>query len=451
MTSTFVPLPTLTCITTFAALFMAQAEMRAAETAPSVQPEATLSWQQLTSERVRILSQVQWTPVADTMPIRGGGYFKTGKKYTGVPYSSVRAEGRYIGFDISLRTFLAAVENPHSVLYTQTLAGKVDNAAAVYGAVCSSYTSYGLACGMWEVSRRYGPEFSDGIKKVEPQTASAARVGDVIYTPPSKESGGSHVEMVTGLTQDAQGQVVSVRVEESYPPTTITKDRSADNFNAHLSSKNKELFRITDLNAWRGTNRSEPLLFPDYKTDATPPQINRTLLLDLGDWVPYQKGSPVKIHVMDRDKRGVKSLVIQRGGKRVEEIPLQGPGLHERSFDTCGDYTAHVLHQDGSASQACEFSVCDLDLGLPAHSIPLSGDWKVQFGAENINVMAVYLWHSDDSYGRHPIFVTEEHRRNGSLTIPSGLLKKTGTLQVWLMGEHKLGRLKLRKDIQVVQ
>jgi hypothetical protein len=412
---------------------------------------ASPSWQELAVAQARILSQVKWAPVADTMPNRKGGYFEKGKEYTGVPYSSVRSEGRYIGFDIGLRTFLAAVENPLSVLYTENLNGKVSNAATYYGSVCSAYTSYALGCGIWEVSRRHGPEISEGIVLVEPQSADGALVGDVIYTPYATETSGSHVEMVTAITRDKEGRVTSVRIEESRPPTTATTDRSAEKFNAHLATRHKQLFRVTDRDAWRGSNRAEPLRFPNYESDATTPTINRALLLDLGDWVPYQKGKAVKFHVMDRDKRGVKTLVIQRSGKVAEEIALEGPGMHERTFTTCGDYTAHVVHHDGSQSQACEFSVCDLDLRLPGGSVPLAGGWKVEFTSENMNVIAVYLWNSTDSYGRHPLFLTEEQRKSGSLTIPAGLLKKPGTLQVWLIGEHKLGRLKLRKDIPLVK
>lgn len=407
------------------------------------------SWQERTAAHARILSQVRWTPVAGTLPNRKGGFFEAGKECTGVPYSSVRSEGRYIGFDIGLRTFLAAVENPLSVLYTENLTGKVSNAAAFYGTVCSSYTSYALQCGIWEVSRRYGPGISDGIRLVEPQSAEAAQVGDVIYTPHATETSGSHVEMVTAVTKDDQGRVISVRIEESRPPTTATTERNAAAFNKHLASRNKQLFRITDLNAWRGTNRSEPLLFPNYEADATPPKINRTLLLDLGDWVPYQKGKAVKFHVMDRDKLGVKSLIIRRGEKVVEEIALEGPGVHERSFDTCGDYTAHVVHKDGSLIQACEFAVCDLDLRLPKGKVPMNGGWQVGFSAENIRPIVIYLWNEADSYGRHPLFLSDEQRLAGSLTIPDDLLKKPGKLQVWLIGEHKLGRLKMRKDIVI--
>ncbi|GEP43624.1 hypothetical protein BGE01nite_29150 [Brevifollis gellanilyticus] len=385
------------------------------------------------------------------MPNRKGGFFEAGKELTGVPYSSVRSEGRYIGFDIGLRTFLAAVENPHSVLYTENLTGKVSNAAAYYGSVCSAYTSYALGCGIWEVSRRYGPQVSDGIQRVEAQSAEAAQVGDVIYTPHATETSGSHVEIVTAVTKDAQGHVVSLRVDESRPPTTQTTERSAVNFNAHLASRDKQLFRITDRDAWRGTNRAEPLLFPNHEADAAPAMINRTLLLDLGDWVPYQKGQPVKFNVMDRDQRGVKSLVIRRDEQTVEEIAINGPGVHERSFDTCGDYMAHVVHADGSMSQACEFAVCDLKLKLPEGEVTMNGGWEARFRAENMKPIVIYLWNTADSYGRHPIFLTEEQRRSGAITIPTGLLKKPGTLQVWLIGEHKLGRLKLRKDVPMIQ
>ncbi|WP_395750532.1 hypothetical protein [Prosthecobacter sp.] len=406
-------------------------------------------WQAAAAEHAHILSQVRWTPVAGTMPERNGGFFEKGKEYVGVPYSSAKSDGRYIGFDINLRTFLAAVENPLSVLYTENLAGKTANAASFYGTVCSSFTSYALQCAIPEVSRRQGPAVGKGVELVQPQGAEAVQVGDVIYTPHSTERDGSHVEMVTAVTKDAQGHVTSVRVEESRPMTTKTTMRSAAEFDAHLKHRNKQLFRITDLDAWRGGNRAESLQFPNYELDAKRPEINRTLLLDLGDWVPYQKGKPVKIHVMDRDGLGVKALVIQRDGKVVEEVAVSGPGVVERSFTDCGDYTAHVQRPDGSTSPACEFAVCDLDLSLPEGSVSLAEEWQVTFRSENIPIAAVYLFNEGDSYGRHPIVLSPEQRRAGSVSIPVGLLKKPGKLQVWVIGEHRLGRLKVRKDVRV--
>ena len=92
----------------------------------------------------------------------------------------------------------------------------------------------------------------------------------------------------------------------------------------------------------------------------------------------------------------------------------------------------------------------DLAVRLPSDKATLSSEWKVGFGSENMNVIAVHLFSQTDSYGHHSLFVTDEQRRNGSLNIPAGLLKKAGIVQVWLIGEHKLGRLKVRKDILMI-
>lgn len=108
-------------------------------------------WRKKSVQYGRITSQVKWTPVADGM-LKRGGHFEKGKEYTGVPYSSVKSVGRYIDFDIFLKTFLAAVENFQSVLYTENLHGEVSNAECYYGKVFSSYTSYALQCGSWYVS-----------------------------------------------------------------------------------------------------------------------------------------------------------------------------------------------------------------------------------------------------------------------------------------------------------
>jgi hypothetical protein len=407
------------------------------------------SWQEKSVKYARIMSQVKWTPVAEGMPKRGG-HFIAGQEYTGVPYSSVKHVGRYIGFDIFLKTFLAAVENPKSVLYTENLYGKVTNAECYYGKVCSSYTSYALQCGIWYVSKLHGPRFREGVTIVEPQSAQAARPGDVIFTPPAVKNGGSHVELVTEVVRDKGGKVTHVRIEESRPQTTSNTLRSAKAFDGHLAAKNRELYRITDLDAWRGGNKAEFFLFPNYEDDSATPQINRVLLLDRGDWVPYHKGQPVKINIMDRDNQGVHSLVIKRGDKVVYEIKNPGKGVVEHSVDACGDYTAHCVMKDGSLSQACEFAACELDFNLPATPVSRGTTWEVQLTSENMNAIILYFKNSADGYDEHNVFITEEDRTAGKVTIPASVTQTADKLQVWLIGENQYGRLKNRRDIQVM-
>ncbi|MCA9143446.1 MAG: hypothetical protein KDB05_11700 [Planctomycetales bacterium] len=408
----------------------------------------SLTWQQKSVEYARIMSRVNWTPVTDGMPKRGG-HFTAGQEYTGVPYSSVKHVGRYIGFDIFLKTFLAAVENPKSVLYTENLYGKVSNAECYYGKVCSSYTSYALQCGIWYVSKVHGPQFREGITIVEPQSAQAAQPGDIIYTPPAKKNGGSHVELVTEVVRSGDGQVTHVRIEESRPQTTSNTLRSASDFDAHLSARNRELYRITDLDAWRGGNKAESFLFPNYEDDSATPQINRVLLLDRGDWVPYHKGQPVKINIMDRDDRGILSLVIKRDGEIIEEIKLVGKGVVERSFVTCGDYTAHCVMQDGSLSQACEFAVSEVDFSVPNANISRGTSWDIELKSDNMKPIIVYFKNSADGSDEHNVFITKEDRQAGKVTIPASVIQNADKMQVWLIGENRYGRLKKSGDIQV--
>lgn len=407
------------------------------------------TWQNKSVEYARIMSRVKWTPVAGGMPKRGG-QFTAGKEYTGVPYSSVKHVGRYIGFDIFLKTFLAAVENPKSVLYTENLHGKVKNAECYYGKVCSSYTSYALQCGIWYVSKLHGPQFREGVTILELQSAQAAQPGDIIYTPPASKNGGSHVEIVTNVVRNADGKVTHVRVEESRPQTTSNTLRSAKDFDGHLSSRNRELYRITDLDAWRGGNKAEAFLFPNYEDDSATPQINRVLLLDYGDWVPYQKGQSVKINLMDRDDQGIQVLVIKRGDRVIEEIKHPGKGVVERSFDTCGDYTAHCVMNDGSLSQPCEFAICEIDFSLPAAKVARGTSWEIEFTSDNMNAIILYFKNSADGYDEHYVFITEEDRKAGKVPIPASVIRNADKMQVWLVGENRYGRLKKRQDFQVI-
>jgi len=78
-----------------------------------------VAWQEKAVDYARIMSRVKWTPVAEGMPIRGRGDFQEGTEDTGVPYSSVKSVGRHIGFEVFLKTFLAAVDVVIVYLYSE--------------------------------------------------------------------------------------------------------------------------------------------------------------------------------------------------------------------------------------------------------------------------------------------------------------------------------------------
>lgn len=48
-------------------------------------------------------------------------------------------------------------------------------------------------------------------------------------------------------------------------------------------------------------------------------------------------------------------------------------------------------------------------------------------------------------------FLTEQHRKQGSVTAPADMLQKTVALEIWLIGTHRYGRLRSRMEIVVVE
>jgi len=175
------------------------------------------------------------------------------------------------------------------------------------------------------------------------------------------------------------------------------------------------------------------------------------LLLDRGDWVPYYKDQAVKFNVMDKDSQGVQSLVVKRGDTVVERIDVHGKGVIERLLSDCGDYTAQCVMDDGSLSQSCEFSVCDLDFRLPAETARRGEPWDIEFTAGNLSVIAVRLMNPKPPYERHIVWLTDQDRRRKKVTVPAGLIRDEGVVQVWMIGENRYGRLTRQQEIAIVE
>ena len=192
-------------------------------------------------------------------------------------------------------------------------------------------------------------------------------------------------------------------------------------------------------------------MFPNYDVDSATPVINRVLLLDRGDWVPYHNDQDVNFNIMDKDEQGVQALVINRGDTTVETIDNPGKGVIKRSFSTCGDYTAHSVMSDRSRSEACRFSVCDLDFRLPGEETVLGKSWEIDIHSDNMKVIILYFNRRTNSYEEHNVFVTEQQRKDGKVVIPASLIQDKGRMQVWLIGENKYGRLKKHRDISIVE
>ncbi len=91
------------------------------------------------------MADIRWTPLNDipglTKPIPAG------IERVGLPYSSVKEKDKFVGLEVSFHTFMTALHNPRSVLYTEDVKESPyygTNCGPYYGTVCSGAVNYAL-------------------------------------------------------------------------------------------------------------------------------------------------------------------------------------------------------------------------------------------------------------------------------------------------------------------
>lgn len=161
-------------------------------------------------KRARQLSEIEWTPMQDIYQWNYAGTFKAGTTYTGVPYGQPVNTGGYIGWNVSLDSFLDFVSDNTSKLYSAY--SWYNKIAPYYSTDCSGYVSYA-----WQTKVRLTTNsLPDYAEKVAWQSVDAIEVGDalnLVY---------SHVVLVSAVDLDADGRVAGVQIMEATPSITQT-------------------------------------------------------------------------------------------------------------------------------------------------------------------------------------------------------------------------------------
>ena len=129
--------------------------------------------------------------------------FKAGKTYKGIPYSQAVSTG-YVGWDISIKEFLTAVNNPSSKFYSGY--STYSQTAPYYGSDCSGFVSWA-----WDLPYRCTCTSLLNFSKYIGTDYTKLQIGDALNNP------NSHVMLVTDLGYDSKGNIVSVEITEQTP------------------------------------------------------------------------------------------------------------------------------------------------------------------------------------------------------------------------------------------
>lgn len=273
----------------------------------------------------------------------------------GLPYSSVIKHQKFIGYHVSIESFMTALQDPRSILYTKNLFhGERGNAAAWYGTVCSSLASYVWdlpiqhTCGNWA-------EMEDVACLGQPALESLKLLDALLNA--------THIAVITGIQRDTDGRVCRIEVSESTLPNCRVTWFTADQFIAYWYECPSSLYRV-----YRRPDHSsityEPSQFvfikadPERGVEGDPVlpayEYNPVIVPDHGNRSNYLAGSEsVTLDLLDPAYTTVE-ITDQAGRVRVYSAEDEKVCPGEQP---CGRYTATALDEAGNRSASVEYAV----------------------------------------------------------------------------------------------
>ena len=167
------------------------------------------------------------------------GIYQPETAYQGMIYSSVKETGTYVGSNVSFHTFMTAIHNPRSRIYTD----RIDeppyhgtNCRSYYGTVCSGLVSYALGL-------NYGSfDFvaSDEMEELDYSNVEGFHIADVLW-----RSG--HVALITDVVRNENDSIVSIEVSEALQNGCKKHFVSRSVFESRIAPSFKKVFRYKSL------------------------------------------------------------------------------------------------------------------------------------------------------------------------------------------------------------
>lgn len=270
-------------------------------------------------------------------------YLPAWRPLTGVVYSSVRLHEKYVGYNVLPETYLSALANPNSCLYTKSMHGMgVKNCGPFYGTVCSEFVSYcmqrplRLACARWPGS--------EGIERIELDPFEKLQLCDIVLNPKQ------HIMLVTGIDRDEAGKIVRIEISESKLPNIAVTKFTPQEFTEAFLKKGFEIFRNHHVD--EVTYTPDPCVYVEGDPELPAPKINDVLLPDYGNKANYLPSEPVELSVFDE---AYTKVIVRAEGGSVCELTVKD-GLAVFAGGKPGFYTAAAV-KNGEESEPVEFCI----------------------------------------------------------------------------------------------
>lgn len=280
-------------------------------------------------------TKIKWTPLKGTIQKASATtMFPANTEQTGIPYSSVAEYDKRIGTDVSLHTFMTALHNPYSVMYTECVRSGYSqsaygrtyrgpaNSGPYYGVVCSNYISYAEGIPAPYTTGQLAGLSETGIMSVVyDQSANGVERGDIVWQE-------GHVMLIKDVWRK-NGVVTKVLVsEEAQPQAKDNAVKTAEQFNTWLAQNGRIIYRYNEI-------------FKNIKYEPSPyvavgeetPQTvtyNDDICTFAGDKVPFAEDDLIYIHCLNLD---YPQMELYKGDTLVETITLASDSRATKTSD----------------------------------------------------------------------------------------------------------------------
>lgn len=269
-------------------------------------------------------------------PLQANNYkaYEARQEAKGLIYSSTREINTSVGQDVSFHTFMTALHNPKSVLYTEDISKLPyhgSNCRAYYGTVCSGLVTYAL--GLNITQRSADIPVADYMELIKDQSATGVCIADVLWR-------NGHVALITAIDRKRDGRIAKIEYCEAVKSGCKRRVlESGTAFNKMLSKKNMRIYRYkylykntsyTSINDFVAVDGEKKIPF-DYNDD---------ICTNRGDKACFVVGEKVVLNTA----RGFDKVEVYKGAELYKTINIS------KDFDVVlpdlpyGDYRARVVN-----------------------------------------------------------------------------------------------------------
>lgn len=353
------------------------------------------------------MTDVTFTPL-DTIRANPLKKYKAGKEYKGLAYSSVKEIDTYVGTDVSFHTFMTALHNPRSVLYTENVSKKPYhgiNCGAYYGVVCNMLVSYAL--GLKVPWNTYEFATAKNMMLVSDQSSRGVALADVVCQE-------GHVMLVTKIMRNPEnGKAVELELSEAVRAGCRRVTISGKKLDTNISLGRWHLCRYKDLEMNTYTHLTDFVAVGDESLNAF--AFNDDICTNRGDKACFISGETVTLNIA----KGFKTVEIFKDSVLYKEVKINNSTDIQITDLPFGDYCARVINSN-KESEFTFWKVIDVSVVVDTKNNVVS--------FHSANATPVYLEFCSIS-GARPVNgvyeLSSENIQNGTVDVSSFRMSKS--------------------------